>query len=446
MKKTPENDGTKLKPSKGYHQTRPFLQLKRVSGPQPVALKKPCRPWPFQAQGFPELRDPFSGHLRKPFWNHVFFNIYIYIYITDTKIHTIWPLSGPASHIHIYICIYIYISIKNLVSFQSFWHSPAYKTLVRPGSRVETVPEVSVLPKITLEKLSVKVSGRTILRFGCFIDLGVSKNNGTPKWMVKIMGKPYFLMDDLGVPLFSETPIYEKKRLGSSCPIFSYLTKNQPGLKTDDKERTKIPYIKLEDKKPPKALDWRMWVWAGCWSTARGILETISQFSARPCHIQCLFIGRPQTYCSHMRAWGQGKGSEKITNLLYKFWNPVWFAKAPSPFRTSSKTKETRKAWWQIRPDVCSTFGGKLPYFIFETIRVWGFGSLHSETSQVEPREWGGCVAGVLIHDAKGHSYLSRFLICRKMLICFTVLHTEMKRWAGEKGHFFGENGYIVTD
>ena len=37
--------------------------------------------------------------------------------------------------------------------------------------------------------------------------MGVSKNRGTPKWMV-YNGKPYFLMDDLGVPLFSETPIY----------------------------------------------------------------------------------------------------------------------------------------------------------------------------------------------------------------------------------------------
>ena len=37
--------------------------------------------------------------------------------------------------------------------------------------------------------------------------MGVSKNNGTPKWMV-YDGKPYFLMDDLGVPLFLETPIY----------------------------------------------------------------------------------------------------------------------------------------------------------------------------------------------------------------------------------------------
>jgi len=36
-------------------------------------------------------------------------------------------------------------------------------------------------------------------------DLGVSENRGTPKWMVKIMETP-IKMDDLGVPLFSETP------------------------------------------------------------------------------------------------------------------------------------------------------------------------------------------------------------------------------------------------
>ena len=37
--------------------------------------------------------------------------------------------------------------------------------------------------------------------------MDVSKNRGKPpKWMV-YSGTPYFLMDDLGVPLFLETPI-----------------------------------------------------------------------------------------------------------------------------------------------------------------------------------------------------------------------------------------------
>ena len=36
--------------------------------------------------------------------------------------------------------------------------------------------------------------------------MGVSKNRVTPKWMVKIMEDP-IKMDDLGIPLFLETPI-----------------------------------------------------------------------------------------------------------------------------------------------------------------------------------------------------------------------------------------------
>ena len=44
--------------------------------------------------------------------------------------------------------------------------------------------------------------------FGCGIDyMGVSKNRETPqKWMVKLMENP-IKVDDLGVPLFSETSI-----------------------------------------------------------------------------------------------------------------------------------------------------------------------------------------------------------------------------------------------
>ena len=32
--------------------------------------------------------------------------------------------------------------------------------------------------------------------------MGVFKNRATPKWDGENNGKPYFLMDDLGVPLF----------------------------------------------------------------------------------------------------------------------------------------------------------------------------------------------------------------------------------------------------
>ena len=39
------------------------------------------------------------------------------------------------------------------------------------------------------------------------IPMGVSKNNGTPKMDGENNGKPYEQMDDLGVPLFLETPL-----------------------------------------------------------------------------------------------------------------------------------------------------------------------------------------------------------------------------------------------
>ena len=47
-------------------------------------------------------------------------------------------------------------------------------------------------------------------RFGLFwlLCIGVSKNSGTPKMDGVYSGKPYFLMDDSGVPLFLETPIF----------------------------------------------------------------------------------------------------------------------------------------------------------------------------------------------------------------------------------------------
>ena len=47
-----------------------------------------------------------------------------------------------------------------------------------------------------------------IYKYTCIMQMGVSKNRGgPPKWMVKIMENP-IKMDDLGVPLFLETPIY----------------------------------------------------------------------------------------------------------------------------------------------------------------------------------------------------------------------------------------------
>ena len=49
--------------------------------------------------------------------------------------------------------------------------------------------------------------------------MGISKNRGTPKWMVD-NGKPYEQMDDLGVPLFLETPTSSKFSCVDGNPEF----------------------------------------------------------------------------------------------------------------------------------------------------------------------------------------------------------------------------------
>ena len=57
--------------------------------------------------------------------------------------------------------------------------------------------------------------------------VGVCKNRGTPKWMVKIMENP-IKVDELGVPLFLETPTFSNLviskapggQLSSSCHFF----------------------------------------------------------------------------------------------------------------------------------------------------------------------------------------------------------------------------------
>ena len=49
-----------------------------------------------------------------------------------------------------------------------------------------------------------------------------------PKWMVKIMENP-IKMDDLGVPLFSETPIYYDI-LRLNCNVQQQCFKGTPGV------------------------------------------------------------------------------------------------------------------------------------------------------------------------------------------------------------------------
>ena len=47
--------------------------------------------------------------------------------------------------------------------------------------------------------------------------MGVSINRGTPKWMIYMENR--IEMDDLGVPLFSETSIYYSRRTKKQLKI-----------------------------------------------------------------------------------------------------------------------------------------------------------------------------------------------------------------------------------
>ena len=56
--------------------------------------------------------------------------------------------------------------------------------------------------------------------------MGVSKNRGTPKWMV-YNGKPYEQMDDLGEnPLFSETPKFVRCYMSDSFRAWIHLSRS----------------------------------------------------------------------------------------------------------------------------------------------------------------------------------------------------------------------------
>ncbi len=65
----------------------------------------------------------------------------------------------------------------------------------------------------------LKQSETSIITYGCW-----TKNRGIPKWMVYSGSKSYEQMDDLGVPLFLETPIFRPNIFGFKVPCFAVLS------------------------------------------------------------------------------------------------------------------------------------------------------------------------------------------------------------------------------
>ena len=87
-------------------------------------------------------------------------------------------------------------------------HVFCLKIMTHIQKRSETVCKRLITPNLMYFTVSV----RGFHGFSS-ADLGVSKNNGTPKWMVKIMKNP-IKMDDLGgPPLFLETSIWPMNQL-----------------------------------------------------------------------------------------------------------------------------------------------------------------------------------------------------------------------------------------
>ena len=89
-------------------------------------------------------------------------------------------------------------------------HEHPFKKVVLPSMKINLTPEnwwLELENYLYFGKVSWKV--RTVSFKECFKGCiwVFPKISGTPKWMVKIMENP-IKMDDFGVPLFLETPIY----------------------------------------------------------------------------------------------------------------------------------------------------------------------------------------------------------------------------------------------
>ena len=113
-----------------------------------------------------------------------------------------------------------------MIQFDKYWNQVTWNTSNKKKTdfRKHSWGGMGSLPSLKLTFLNLKmdgwntifsfpfwglvyVQGRTVWSVSFREGIGVSKNRDTPKWMVKIMENP-IKMDDLGVPLFSETSVY----------------------------------------------------------------------------------------------------------------------------------------------------------------------------------------------------------------------------------------------
>ena len=107
-------------------------------------------------------------------------------------------------------CMFFFVGLKLYVFELLYWISCFFLVAFFKGNILYepcSLGEILCEPCICRKKMIWERANIHIFLGSYWYLVGASKNRGTPKWMVKIMENP-IKMDDLGVPLFSETSLY----------------------------------------------------------------------------------------------------------------------------------------------------------------------------------------------------------------------------------------------
>ena len=159
--------------------------------------------------------SPFNSYFMFITWNHIYHTcVYVWNMYMDWTVLTLYYIIMCIS------CIRYFTSPNEMLhNICMEWDMPIYSKLLQWLARcMFRSQRICMILALTLHQRGWSQSGQTLWSVGLAVagckrshlwssllgqQMGVSKNRGTPKWMV-YNGNP-IKMDDLGVPLFSET-------------------------------------------------------------------------------------------------------------------------------------------------------------------------------------------------------------------------------------------------